>query len=211
VLATWPGSQACEAFYSDGGGLGFSIATEALGVTGEATLASLTPAEPQPITWSNGEQTTLSIGIEASGDGCFRVRDELPLELGGGPSVSYPVVIKLKSADGRLDGAYPGQVVATGYGANRTVTADAVLELALNEVGESGFSSVSVPASADSLMLRVETTLEAGIVAGSVRLQALTDADCASEPSTPLPGGAQGSPGCAGQTQTPIESASWSH
>jgi hypothetical protein len=213
VLAVWPDSEACRGFFQDGGGLGIGIEDEALGATGEATLAALAPTSPQSITWKNGDQTTLSIGIEASGDGCFRVRDDLPLELGGGPSASYPVIISLKSADGRLDGAYPGKVIATGVGAARSVVAEAALTLAVDEADQSGFSPVDVPSSADSLILRVEATLEAGVATGSVRLVALTDPDCPSQPA-PSSGGSSpgsGAQGCPGQTQTPIESASWSH
>lgn len=209
VLAVWPDAEACRGFSRDGGGLAVPVEDEVLGSTGTATLASLVPASPQPITWQDGAQTTLTIGIEASGDGCFRVRDEIPLELGGGPSATYPVMISLKSGDGRLDGTYSGQVVAIGSGAGRSVVAEASLQLAVDEAGQSGFSDVDVPAGADSLSLRIETTLEGGLVAGTVRLVALTDPDCAPAPSSSTPGQGASAPGCAGQTQTPIESASW--
>jgi hypothetical protein len=209
VLAVWPDAEACRSSSRDGGGLGVAVEDEVLGSTGVATLAALAPGEPQPITWQDGVQTTLTIGIEASGEGCFRVRDEIPLELGGGPSVSYPVVISLKSADGRLDGTYAGQVIAIGSGAGRSVVADASLQLAVNEADQSGFSGVDVPSGADSLMLRLETTLEGGMIAGTVRLVAITDPDCGSPASSPSSDGSQGAPGCPGQTQTPIETASW--
>jgi hypothetical protein len=214
VLAAWPDSEACRPFFQDGAGLGVRVQDEALGFTGDATIASLVPEAAQPITWLNGEQTTLSIEIAADGDGCFRVRDQLPPDLGGGPSVRYPVTISLKSADGRLDGSYPGMVVATGSGAARNVTAETVLELAVDQAPQSGFSGVEVPSSADSLRFRVETSLEGGTSMGTVQLVALTGPDCTPDKPTPLPGdSSQGasSPGCAGQTQTPIESASWSH
>ena len=211
VLAVWPDSAACQAFFQDGGGLGLPTTADALGFSGEQTLASLTPAQPAPITWLNGDSTTLSVSIEATGDGCFRVRDDLPVELGGGPSVTYPVTIKLESADGKLDGIYAGKVVATGSGGARSVIADATLNLAVDQVEQSGFASVSVPTGADGLLLRVETRLEAGSAVGSVRLLELTNPPCLTETPapTPTPGGGSSSPGCAGQTQTPLESASW--
>ncbi len=210
VLAVWPDSAACRDFSQDGGGLGLAPEDEALGFTAEETLGGLVPVSSQAVTWQDGAQTTLSIAIEPSGDGCFRVRDELPLELGGGPSVSYPVLISLESEDGRLHGAYSGKVVASGSGATRSVVAEAFLELAVDEAEQSGFAPVDVPAGADRVLLRVEVTLESGAVAGTVRLVALTDPDC--PPAAPSSGdSAQGSPGCPGQTQTPIESASWNH
>lgn len=212
VLAVWPDSEACRGGSSDGAGLAAPIEAEVLGATGESTLAALAPSSPQAITWLSGAQTTLSIVIEASADGCFRVRDEIPRELGGGPSVSYPVIISLKSADGRLDGTYPGTVTATGSGADRSIAAEAALTLAVDDVDQSGFSSVDVPSSADSLLLRIESTFEAGAGTGTVRFVALTDPDCGAPSSSPSPGGSApggSAPACPGQTQTPIESASW--
>jgi len=211
VLAVWPDSAACQARGRDGGGLGVAIEAEALGSTGEATLASLVPSQPVPISWLDGSDTTLTIGLEATGDGCLRVEQDFPTESGSGVSVSYPVTISLRSADGRLDGTYQGSVVASGTGPDRAVIAEAVLPLSLSAVDESGFSSVQVPADADSLLLRLEETLEGGRLAGVLRLIALTDPDCPPPSSTPSPSGSgQGSPGCPGQTQTPLETASWS-
>jgi hypothetical protein len=211
VLAVWPDSPACQSFFPDGAGLPLPLSGEVFGVTGEATLASLTlPA--QPITWLDGKQTTLSIGFAASGDACLRVRSDLPVDVGGGPSVSYPVVISLRSADGRLDGAYPGKVVVVGSAGARSVSADVSLELSVDDVDSSGFASVAVPSSADSLLLRVEETLEDGMLAGNVRLLALTAGGCGSSNPAPSSGGASmsaSSPGCAAQIQTPLESAAW--
>ena len=118
-------------------------------------------------------------------------------------------VRNVAGADGRLDGTYAGQVIAIGSGAGRSVVADASLQLAVNEADQSGFSGVDVPSGADSLMLRLETTLEGGMIAGTVRLVAITDPDCGSPASSPSSDGSQGAPGCPGQTQTPIETASW--
>ena len=55
LLAVWPGSEACAGVYKDGAGLTAPLQEEALGVTGTATLASVTP--PQPST-SHGSAAT---------------------------------------------------------------------------------------------------------------------------------------------------------
>lgn len=204
LLAVWPDDEACRGPSQDGRGLGVAIDDDVRGFTGEAALASLTPAEPPAIRWLDGASTTLRVSIEASGDGCSRASEAL-----GGvvdePSVSYPVRIALESADGRLDGSYAGSVVVSGSGSTRRVAAEARLELSPNDVADSGFASVDVPASADRLQVLFDATPESG----TVRLVALTSADCPPANPQPSPGGGQGSPGCAGDTQTPVESASW--
>src|SRR6478609_1460283 len=209
VLAVWPDSAACKALWPDGGGLGLPIGAEALGVSGEDTLASLVPASPAPIRWLGGEQTTLTVSFDGAGDGCFRV-SELPVEIGGGPTVSYPVTIGLKSADGKLDGSYAGTVVASGSGNSSRIAASASLQLAVEDVADSGFTSVTVPEGIDGLLLRFDSTLQAGSVASSVKLLGLTNPPCLTEPPpppTPTPDGGSSAPGCSGQTQTPLESA----
>jgi hypothetical protein len=210
TLAVWPDSEACHALYQDGGGLGLAVDQQVLGATGTDTLASVATAAPTPITWMDGTDTTLTVDIEPTGDGCFRVTN-LPAELGGGPTVSYPVTINAKSADGRLDGTYLGQVVVTGTGSARQVTASAYLQLSVDEVALSGFESTTVPDGVDGLMMQFESKLDGGSASGSVQLYALTNPPCLTEPQEPMPtpGGGASAPGCAGQSRTQLEIASW--
>jgi len=210
-IAVWPDSEACRAVSRDGDGLGISIDETVLGVTGEQSIAALASPEPAAITWLDGSQSTLVVGIESTGDGCFRVRDDVPLELDGGPGASYPVTISLKSADGRLDGHYVGQLDVTGSGSGQRVGASANLPLSVAELAKSGFASVSVPAGSQSLLLEVDSKLSGGRASGSVHLFAITRPPC--EP-TPPPmskpaSGASSSPGCASQSETQLETASW--
>jgi hypothetical protein len=209
VLAVWPDSEACHAIYPDGVGLGLPVEEMALGATGSASLASVATMEPVAIHWLDGIATTLSVAIEPTGDGCLRVRDDLPAELGGGVGITYPVTIAVKSEDGWVDASYAGQVAVTGSGAARRVTASASLQLAVADVGQSGFAMVEVPSGADSVQLQFQSSWVNDSLSGSLRLTALTDAPCSSEPAPATPGGGSSSPGCAGQTQTPLETASW--
>jgi hypothetical protein len=210
VLAVWPNSPACQGLSQDGGGLGMAIEESALGVTGSETLASVAAAEPTPMTWLDGSPDTLTVDIASTGDGCFRV-SSLPAELGGGPGITYPVTINAKSADGRLDGSYDGLVVVNGSGNARSVTASAYLDLSVADVAKSGFSDVTVPAGTESLRVLVESKLINGEVSGFVRLLGVTSPPCLTDPQPPMttPGGGAAAPGCAGQTQTPLEVASW--
>jgi len=210
VLAVWPDSAACQQLFQDGAGLGVPVEQTALGVSGTDTLASVALAEPRSITWMDGARSTLTVEIEATGDGCFRV-SSLPVEAGGGAGVTYPVMIKAHSADGRLDGSYAGQVVVSGSGSARTVTAAAYLDVSVDDVAASGFADVSVPSGSDGLRLRLESIFRQGSVSGTVQLFSVENPPCLTEPVTPMatPGGGMSVPGCSGQAQTRLEGASW--
>jgi hypothetical protein len=211
VLAVWPDSAACTATSQNGDGLAAPVEQAILGATGDASIASVAVPTPAAISWMDGTQTTVTVAIEATGDGCFRVSEQ-PAELDGGPAVSYPVTISVKSADGRLDGKYPGQVSVTGSGSERRVTASAALQLSVDEAKKTGFASVEVPAGSDGLMLQVDSKLVQGVASGSVNLFAVSSPPCVTDPppkNTPDSQGSASSPGCAGQSQTRLEAASW--
>jgi hypothetical protein len=210
LLAVWPDSAACRQLFQDGAGLGVTVEQTALGETGADTLASIALAEPTSITWMDGAATTLTVAIEPLGDGCFRV-NSLPVEAGGGATVTYPVTFKAKSADGRLDGTYAGQVIVSGSGSERRVAAAAYLDVGIDDVTPSGFADVTVPASSDGLRLRIESNLRDGSVAGLIQLFSVENPPCLTEPVTPMvtPGGGMSVPGCPGQAQTRLESAAW--
>lgn len=209
VLAVWPDSAACQALFKDGGGLGMPIADEALGVSGTDTLASVAAADAA-VTWRDGTASTLTVAIESTGDGCFRVSD-LPVELSGGTGVTYPVSIAAKSADGRLDGAYTGHVVVSGSGDEREVRASAYLDLSVEDVADSGFTGVTVPSGTDKLRLNFESQLADGVASGKVELFAVTQPPCVTNPQPPMstPGGGMSSPGCQGESLTKLETAAW--
>ena len=211
VLAVWPDSPACHATFADGKGLGLSVDQVALGVSGTDALASVAVPDESSIVWADGTQTTLVVGVEATGDGCLRTGGALPVELGGGNAITYPVTISAKSEDGRLDGSYAGQVVVSGSGDEQQVLASAYLDLRVDELAKSGFTGVSVPAGTDGLRLQVESKLLGGSLSGTVQLFAITNPPCLTEPAQPMPspGGGMSVPGCAGQSRTSLETASW--
>jgi hypothetical protein len=212
VLAVWPESAACAALFRDGGGLGMPLDSPALGVTGAETLASVSVPEPATFSWLDGTQSKLTVVLESTGDGCFRVLD-IPVEIGGGAGVTYPVAIGVRSDDGRLDGEYMGQVVVTGSGSDRQVIASAYLDLGADQVGDSGFADVAVPDGSDALRLRFESQLVDGVASGKVELFAVAQPPCVTDPQPPMstPGGGMSTPGCQGESLTKLEAASWSN
>jgi hypothetical protein len=211
LLAVWPDSPACQAFSKDGDGLAAPISETVLGVKGTETIGSVVPAEAREITWLDGSKTTLSVSVASTGDGCLRNRDELPVVLDGGPGVRYPVELTLESADGRVRGAYAAEVLAVGAGSERRVMASAYLTVGADELDKTGFEQVSIPSGSESLMLVIDSKLKQGVVSGSVSLFALSSPPCATQPPPQMssPGMGAGSPGCAGQTQTQLEVATW--
>lgn len=205
-LAVWPGGAACEAASPQGDGLDVALVDEVLGATGEASVGEVTPAAPVTITWLGGEATKLSVSIESSGAGCFRVSDS-PVPQDAGPLVTYPVTIGLESDDGRLSGGYAGTVEVRGTGEDRRVTAAVNISVAVAELDSLGFSSVSVPNGTETVMLQLETRAAPGSRSGSVTLFAMSASPCAAESSS---SGSNGAAPCAGSMITRVETASWS-
>lgn len=208
LLAVWPASAACEGKSPQGDGLGLSLSDEALGFSGTDTLASVTPPAAVDVTWLDGAHAELSVGIASSGDGCFWVRQS-PIPSDAGPAAQYPVTVTLESDDGRLDGSYSGTVLASGSGDGRSVVASLTLSLPAADVAQSGFTQVTVPSGAESVLLQFESQRAGGSATGSVRLIALSSPPCSTQPQMSGPGGGAGVPGCAGQTRTDLEAASW--
>ena len=210
VLAVWPDSAACQALFQDGGGLDMPLESTALGASGADTLASVAAPEPTAVTWLDGSASKVTVIVESTGAGCFRVND-LPGELGVG--VTYPVAIGVKTEDGRLDGEYTGKVVVTRGGDQRRVVAEAYLDLSVEALGDSGFTDVTVPDDSDALRLRFESQSVDGVGLGKVELFAVKKPPCLTNPQPPMatPGGGMSSPGCAGEMMTKLEVASWSN
>lgn len=208
-LAVWPGGAACAAATPQGDGLDVALDGEVLGATGAASLRAVTPAAPVAITWLGGESTTLSVSIESSGAGCFRVSDS-PLPQDAGPLVSYPVTVGLESEDGRISGSYPGTVEVRGVGDDRRVTAAIKLSVPVAELDSLGFSSVAVPSGTETVMLELEASAKPESRAGSLTLFALSASPCAAESaSSDSNGASSGAAPCAGSMITRVESASW--
>lgn len=211
TLATWPASEACQAFSQQGDGLGVAVTKNVLGATGNESIAAVTPPPAAAITWMDGTQTTLDVSIESAGDGCFRL-NKSPIPSDAGPQVGYPVTVKLASADGHVDGTYAGQLLVTGSETSRRTEVSVVLQLGVADIAKTGFDSVNVPAGSDKLLLQLESKRVAGSMSGAVRLFAISTPPCATAAPTPPSDGNGGAsaPGCAGQSQTQIEAASWS-
>lgn len=208
LFAVWPGSDSCQGVSSTGDGLELSLTDEVLGYSGTASIDSVTPAAGAPIEWLDGSKTTLTVGIEATGAGCFHVR-KVPIPDDAGPAADYPVAITLESEDGRVSGSYAGFVTAAGVGSARRVSASAVLTLPVADAAQTGFTSLQVPSGAETLLLQLDSSSRGGKASGSVQVFSLSSPPCPMTAPTPGGNGAS-SPGCPGQTRTSLEAASWS-
>lgn len=210
LLAVWPDSAAC-ADAEDGVGLEVSLADTLLGTNGTETLASIALEAPADITWMDDSTTKLAVGIESTGNGCFRVKDEWPIAVDSGPGMSYPVRVTLKSDDGRVDGQYDGHAVVSGSGSDRRIQVEAVLEVDTAHAADSGFSGVSVPTSSERILVSFKVSRQQGTTSGSVDLFAVTSSPCVSQPPMSTPGGGASAPGCDGDSVTRLENAAWSY
>jgi len=211
VLAVWPGSPACAIQYSDGSGIGVAPEQKALGITGDAAAAMVSGTTPVAVTWRDGSETELTLTTTVEGEGCLRAVTYSGLDGGSSGSVTYPARFALSSADGRLEGEYVGTLLTQPSGEQNTVSADATLELALDQVEQSGFNSVEVPSDVERLAVALSVIIEDGQVSGWVRLNGHTDPPCLTTPPEPMktPGGGMSSPGCEGTRITQLEIASW--
>ncbi len=210
LIAVWPESAACASANLTGEGLGLAVEDEVLGKTGTATLASVASTEPVSVRWVDGSETTLTVDVVAQGDGCLS-ESPLPAELDGGANVVYPVQLRLQSADGRVDGEYAGSVRVSGAGDSRRVEATAFLDLAPDELDQSGFSDVELPDGSEGARVRIEVRLLGDEKAGSLQLVAYDNPPCLTNPPEPMetPGGGVAVPGCQGQTPTQLEATTW--
>lgn len=211
LIAIWPGGQACVDA-KDGVGLELALGDEVMGTTGTETLASFVLDAPANVVWMDNSETKLSVLVSSAGDGCFSV-DDSPIPQDNGPGVSYPVRVKLKSDDGRVDGEYGGHAVVRGIGSERRLEIDAEVEVDTAHVADSGFSNVSVPAGSDRLIVSIKAHKNSQAASGSVDLFAVSSPPCVTDPAPAMstPGAGASSPGCVGESMTRLENASWSY
>ncbi len=211
VLAVWPDSPACAQEYGPSTGLGVAPDQNALGITGDAAATLVSETTPAAVTWLDGTETELTLTATIQGDGCLRAAMYSGLDDGAAGSVTYPVRFQVSSADGRLEGEYLGTLVTSPNGEQHAISAESTLELAPEQVDQSGFTSVEVPEGVDRIAAALSVTIEDGQVSGWVRLNALTDPPCLTDPPEPMetPGGGMSSPGCEGTHVEQLEIGAW--
>ncbi|HKY36219.1 MAG TPA: hypothetical protein VJN18_09790 [Polyangiaceae bacterium] len=211
VLAVWPDSPACAQQHGPSSGLGVTADQNALGITGDAAATLVSDTTPAAVTWVDGTETELTLTATIEGDGCLRAAMYSGLEDGAAGSVTYPARFQVSSADGRLEGEYLGTLVTSPNGDQHTIGAEATLELAPDQVAQSGFTSVEVPEGVHRIAAALSVTIEDGQVSGWVRLNALTDPPCLTDPPEPMetPGGGMSVPGCEGTHVQQLEIGVW--
>ncbi|MEO8903677.1 MAG: hypothetical protein ABI488_15405 [Polyangiaceae bacterium] len=209
-VASFPDDRACRSDNGSQIALAVSADNAAVGVSASDALARIVSAGALPVQWSGGDSTELDLQASGLSAGCLMAT---PANRGASrASVSYAVKVKATTTDGKVNGSYDAQLVtspvATG-GFTETLVFDG--QYAVEDVAQTGFVGVTVPQSAQRLavMLRAEYP-DAG-TSGVLRLNALVDPPCSTEPPAPSYGG-DGSvsvPGCAGTMVTPLASGSW--
>lgn len=161
------------------------------------------------LTWETGATTASTMTFApATQGGCVLLDNEVTGDL----TLLTEGTLSMTSADGRLDGAWPGRIeahVEDGGSISRVVY---MLQAKLPEHSEPGANAAyGFPndeiASFDGASVNVDVTVTAGSVTGAVALTGFIQADCAQTPpdepgsdADPMvdPGGGQGTPGCRG-------------
>jgi hypothetical protein len=212
VLAVWPDSPACAQEYGSSPGLGVTPDQNALGISGDAAATMISDTTPASVTWAtDASETELSVTATIEGDGCLRALAYGGLDDGTPGSVTYPARFVVTSADGRLDAEWLGTLVTMPNGDAHDISAESTLELLPDQVADSGFSGVEVPEGVHRLAAALSVIIDDGQVSGWVRLNALTDPPCLTDPPEPMetPGGGMSSPGCEGTQVDQLEIAAW--
>jgi hypothetical protein len=211
LLAVWPDSPACAQPYGPSSGLGVTADQNALGITGDAAATLVSQTTPAAVTWVDGTETELTLTATIEGDGCLRAAMYSGLDDGAAGSVTYPARFQVSSADGRLEAEYLGTLVTSPNGDQHTISAESTLELAPDQVAQSGFTAVEVPEGVHRIAAALSVTIEDGQVSGWVRLNAFTDPPCLTDPPEPMetPGGGMSSPGCEGSHIDQLEIGAW--
>jgi len=190
---------------------GFTVGLddEIEGATVQDALDMFGADDEVALTWETGATTTSSMAFAAATQGgCVLLNNEVTGDL----TLLTEGTLSMTSADGRLDGEWPGRIeahVEDGGSISRVVF---MLQAKLPEHSAPGANAAyGFPndeiASFDGAGVRVDVTVTNAGVTGTVALTGFIQADCAQTPpdependADPMvdPGGGQGTPGCRG-------------
>ena len=214
TFARFPDDPACPTAPGTKPALPVTADNAALGFSGNAALARLRDSGALPLEWATGESTELELVVSGLSVGCLRADVTHYASSTPSATVTYPISLKAKTTDGKLNASYAANLVTwptpdgNGY----------VERLELNQqfdtlaVAQTGFTGVTVPASAQRLAVSIQALYEGTSQTGSVRLDALADPPCVTDPPPPQmsPDGSYSSSGCSGTMVTSLINGTWS-
>lgn len=212
TFARFPDDPACPTQNGALPALPVTADNPALGFTGTEALARVASSGALPLRWSTTDSTKLTLEASDLGTGCLGTN---PFQYSpSAPNlVTYPVTLKATTGDGKLQGSYAASLVTwpatdgNGYLAELQLSR----QFATKDVAQSGFSNVDVPADAQRLGLAIQALYDGTNASGSVRLDALVDPPCLTDPQSPMtgPDGSMSAPGCSGTMVTALVSGAW--
>jgi hypothetical protein len=178
-------------------------------------LDALNAMSPDQVRYQSGAPSDLTLAFTSAEE---RVCARFDNSQYGGDSVNdmtleFPGVVRLISADGKIDGTVPLQLSASRENGLQTTRA---------EGNANAQSAADAPALLPQLGIRDDVDFSAydggyvqflatvadDSVGGSLRVYGLDVADCVTNPPPPDPGG-MSSPGCRGTDRVPLWGAFW--
>jgi hypothetical protein len=195
---------------SIGTGVPVSADNIALGQSGAVALSQVNAAGALPLAWDDGTHTALTLELSGLGDGCVQVANGAGYDE---PSQSaatavYPVTLKAKTADGRLQGQYPARLVTlpSPHGSGFTQRLEMNTTFPADASAATGFSQVSIPSGTQRLSVAINGEFDPTFVSGKIAFVGQTDPPCVTNPEPPSGNSA---PGCSGTSMALLLSAYW--
>ena len=211
TFARFPSDLRCSgAPGSIGTGVPVSADNVALGQTGAQALSQVNAAGALPIEWDDRTHSTLTLQLSELGDGCVQIGNGTGYDQASqiAATAVYPVTLKAKTADGRLQGQYPARLLTwpstNGQGFSQRLEMTATF--AADAPAATGFSQVAIPSGTHRLTVGINGDFDPTFVSGKLFLGGLTDPPCVTNPEPPS---ANSAAPCAGTSQSLLLSAYW--
>lgn len=211
TFARFPGDVRCSgATGSVGTGVPVSADNVALGQSGAEAMSQVNAAGALPITWDDGTNSALTLELSALGAGCVQVANGAGYDDTSGRAATavYPVTLKAKTADGRLQGQYPARLLTwpSTHGQGFTQQLEMNATFPAETPAATGFNQVSIPSGTHRLTVGINGQFDPTFVSGKIAFAGLTDPPCVTNPEPPS---GNSSPGCSGTAVSPLRSAYW--
>jgi len=211
TFARFPGDLRCSgAPGSIGFGVPVSADNAALGQTGAEALSQVNAAGALPLEWEDRTHSTITLELSELGDGCVQVGNGTGYdEQSQSPATAvYPVTLKAKTADGRLQGQYPAKLVTLPslHGSGFTQRIEMNATFPADAPSATGFSQVSIPSGTHRLSVAINGEFDPTFASGKIAFAGLTDPPCVTNPEPPS---GNSVPGCSGTSVALLLSAFW--
>jgi hypothetical protein len=184
------------------------------GLSMAQALGALNATSPSQVRYQSGAPSELTLTFSSAETRVCAGFGEPAYgqDTAGGMTLEFPGVATLSSADGRVEGNVPLQIVASNENGTIMTTAQANIDAepsgAAALPSQFGVQDAIDFSVYDGAMVQFSSTVASDTIGGSLRVYGLDVADCVTNPPPPDPDG-MGSPGCRGTDRIPLWGAFW--